>query len=169
MRKGVIYFYLFSMTLGTVIGCLSGGLIAYNHPMKDMEGNWSSSYFLETDVSKYFISTLTSFAGRDIYVSSDIYNDRSEYEGSINRLFRVVDIKNTIFNSILTAMTPFYNGDRKLHNYLQNPYDVSYPLFFILDCNTMITEQLLGGPVGSIRLLERRDKINCHSNDDVYK
>ena len=47
MRKGIIYF--FSILFGIIVGSLSGGLMAYHHPMKNIEGSWSSTDFLKTN------------------------------------------------------------------------------------------------------------------------
>ncbi len=160
MRKGIIYF--FSILFGIIVGSLSGGLMAYHHPMKNIEGSWSSTDFLKTNENEYVIYTLASFIGRNMYISSNIYNNQYNYEGYVNKWFQIMNIKNTAFNNIMTAMTPFSNNDRNLHDYFQDRYGVTYPLFFFLDCNTIIAEELLGSSVMNIRLFERREKQRCN-------
>ncbi|ABX86318.1 hypothetical protein YPPY13_0153 [Yersinia pestis PY-13] len=47
------------------------------------------------------------------------------------------------------------NEEKMLSDFLNTPYDVSYPIFYRLDANTILIEQSQGHPVNSTRLLVR--------------
>lgn len=161
MYKKIIGFCVLSAFLGGVIGSSFGFLYAYFNPMSEIEGYWEVNQLIKTPVDQYHLNARVTILGREIATSADLYDDHANFKVNREMLFRVLDIKMNIFNGKVVTMVPERSNDEELNNLLTAPYVISYPMFFLLDCNTVIMEQSQGHPLGTARLLKRVNNISC--------
>ncbi|AHK18229.1 hypothetical protein BF17_01755 [Yersinia similis] len=155
MRKKIIYPILLSVLLGGGIGTTIGVIYAYIHPMKNLEGYWEENYLLSADSGNYHAFSRINIINRSIQSSVDVYDDRDQVKARCNVLFDIHNANNNIFYVKMLSIYFVDNEDKILSDFLNTPYDVSHPIFYRLDANTILIEQSQGHPVNSTRLLVR--------------
>jgi hypothetical protein len=158
MRTQVITRFLLSIFIGCIAGWGTGAYYAYLHPMKNIEGYWEIKHVLNTLKQKYNIYARVSIMNRVMNSSADVYDSNGFLAARRHILFSVVDVKNNIFVGKVSSISIINSNDQRLKDSLNTPYDVSYPIFYRLNANTLLLEQSLGHPVDSPRLLTRIDK-----------
>ncbi|AJI96406.1 hypothetical protein BD65_1241 [Yersinia ruckeri] len=161
MHKRMIWLILLIIVLGGTLGGVAGFFYAYYHPMKKIEGYWEVNQLIKTGIDKYHVNARVSVRGREIKTSADLYDDYANFKANRSMLFSVVDIKMNVFNGKVISMIPSHTNDEVLNSLLKAPYEISYPIFYFLDCNTVLMEQSQGHPLGTARLMERVQKIEC--------
>ncbi|CNH88867.1 Uncharacterised protein [Yersinia pseudotuberculosis] len=154
MRKKIIYSILLSILLGGGVGTIIGVIYAYIHPMKNLEGYWEENYLLSTDSGRYHIFSRVNIINRSIQSSMDVYDDSDRVKARCNALFNI-RTANNVFCVKMLSISFVDNEEQMLSDFLNTPYDVSYPTFYRLDANTILIEQSQGHPVNSTRLLVR--------------
>ncbi|CNK04416.1 hypothetical protein [Yersinia aldovae] len=155
MRENIIARFCVCAFIGCITGWGGGAYYSYLHPMKDIEGYWEIKHVLNTLKGKYHIFSRVSIMSRDINSSADVYDSNSRLVARRHILFSVVDIKKNIFVGKVLSMSIINANDQRLNYSLNTPYDVSYPIFYRLNANTLFLQQSLGHPVDSPRLLTR--------------
>ncbi len=154
MRKKIIYSILLSILLGGGGGAIIGMIYAYIHPMKNLEGYWEGNYLLRTDSGNYHVFSRVNIINRSIQSSMDVYDGRDQVKARCNTLFNIRSANN-VFCVKMLSISFVDNEEQMLSDFINTPYNVSYPIFYRLDANTILIEQSQGHPVNSTRLLVR--------------
>ncbi len=154
MRKKIIYSILFSILLGGGGGEFIGMIYAFIDQIKNLEGFWEGNYLFSTDSGYYHIFSRVNIINRSIQSSMDVYDDRDQVKARCNTLFNIRSANN-VFCVKMLSISFVDNEEKMLSDFLNTPYDVSYPIFYRLDANTILIEQSQGHPVNSTRLLVR--------------
>ncbi|QHB33746.1 hypothetical protein F0T03_17305 [Yersinia canariae] len=158
MRKKITKILCLGIFLGAGGGYELGRVYAYIHPMKDIEGYWEVNYDFKHEQEIYHVHSRVSVMKRKISSSADVYDENDNIKARRNIIFNVVDAKKNIFIGKVLSLSIDGGKDRYLYDFLNTPYAVSYPIFYRLSDNTLLTEQSQGHPVNSLRLLSRIDR-----------
>lgn len=155
MRKKIVHSILSTVLFGGGIGVIMGGGYSYMHPMKALEGYWGINHLLDSGNGKYHLFSRVNIMNRSIHSSTDVYDGDDKIKARCNIIFNICSVKYNTFCGKVLSFSLINSDDKNIGDFINTPYDVSYPIFYRLNDNTILIEQSQGHPVGSTRLLTR--------------